>query len=551
MSFERLFLCARVYLGVLLALCLLIFSYLHIDRRVPAPRMYIVSVWQGGQRTARIAVASHPEHQLADAASAAGASLVIEDVLDDGPVLSASPFLFGMSFVPGRDAIEARVRDKVAYATPDDLLKLGAYELFVPFGEFKVKFGVDPERAQTYLSSELGVSVEELRAEGRFRRLAVHRRVPGEPPTIWEVTPQNLRAAVIASGRYLARIVRPDGTFRYEINAATGEDTPEYNLPRHAGTTWYLAQAAGYSRHPAMRRAVRQAADYLTGDRWVDCGKHKCITEGDQADLGSSALALLALVELVETGISPELTPHVSELAAFLRSQQRPDGEFKHLYDRVNNQAIDVQFLYYSGEAAFALSRAHRVTSDPRDLDAASRALARLVEKPWWYIGWRYYWPAEHWTCHALDDLWDRAPDHKALRFCLDWQEFVRDTAIYGREAAPEYEAGATSGAFVPPQIIVSASRMEAAVATLAAAQTSNSNIPRDEVEKLEAGIRATLAFMMRFQFVPGPAHLMPDPATMHGAFPTSETDLRVRIDNPQHVGTGLLEYLRILNARR
>lgn len=549
MSPRQLLTCVRIYVGALFVLSLSIYSYLHIARNSNVPREHIVSVWQGGERKARVAVASEPEKQLAKAAAEPGSTRVIEDVVDEGPVLSSSAFLFGMSFVPGRDAIRATLDGRVAYATPDDLLKLGAYELFVPFGEFKVKFGVDPDRAQQFLAKELGVSVETLRAEASFRRLAIHRRVPGEPPTIWEVTEENLRASVLASGRYLARSVRPDGTFRYEVNGATGEDTPEYNIPRHAGATWYLAQAAVYSRDRNMRRAVRLAVNYLMSQQWADCGEHKCITDQEQADLGSSALSLLALVELVEGGISPELTPQVAALADFIRSQQRPDGEFKHLYNRATNTPIDVQFLYYSGEAAFALARAHRVTHDPRDLDAASRALSRLVEKPWWYIGWRYYWPAEHWTCHALDELWDRAPNHKALRFCLDWQEFVRDTAIHDREAAPEYEAGATGGAFVPPQIIVSASRMEAAVATLAAAQAAQ--LPKAELERLESGIRSTLAFMMRFQFTPGPAHLMPDPEAMHGGFPTSETDLRVRIDNPQHAGTGLLEYLRILKARR
>lgn len=549
MSVRQLLLCVRVYVGVLLVLSFAIYGYLHLDRKEDTSREYVVSVWKGGERTARVVVASEPEQQLGEAAAEEGATRVVEDVIDEGPVLSAAPFLFGVSFVPGRDGVRATLQGRAAYATPDDLLKLGAYELFFPFGEFKVKFGVDPERTQEFLAKELGISVEQLRAQASFRRLAIRRRVPGEPPPIWEVTPKNLRAAVLASGRYLARIVRPDGTFRYEINAATGEDSLDYNIPRHAGATWYLAQAAAYSRDRSMRSAVRLAANYLLSHLWVDCGENKCIAEQERADLGSSALTLLGLVELVDGNIMPELTPQVAALADFIRSQQRPDGEFKHLYNRVENKPIDVQFLYYSGEAAFALARAHRVTHDPRDLDAASRALARLVEKPWWYIGWRYYWPAEHWTCHALDELWDRAPNHKALRFCLDWQEFVRDTAIHGREAAAEYEAGATSGAFVPPQIIVSASRMEAAVATLAAAQAAA--ISSAELAQLETGVRATLAFMMRFQFTPGPAHLMPDPDTMHGAFPTSETDLRVRIDNPQHVGTGLLEYLQLLNARR
>jgi len=545
-SFERLFFGFRLYLGVLFGLSWLLYLSLHIDRQ--SPQKYIVSVWQGGARRARAVVTSNPEAALPEAAAAAGATRVIEDVLGEGPVLFTSPFLFGMSFVPGRDAIEVSFRDRVAHATPDDLLKLGAFELFLPFGEFKVKFGVDAARAQALLARELGVSVQELLAEGRFRRLAIHRRIPDAPPEIFEVTPDTLRASVIAAGRYLARGVGPDGTYRYEVNGATGEDALDYNLPRHAGATWFLGEAAAYSRDRNMRRAVRLAANYLTTKQWADCGTHKCITDNDRADLGSSALALLALVELVESGISPELTPHVAELADFLRSQQRPDGEFKHLYDRAANTAIDVQFLYYSGEAAFALARAHRVTGDPRDLSAASHALSRLVEKPWWYIGWRYYWPAEHWTCHALDELWDRAPNHKALRFCLDWQEFVRDTAIYGREAAREYEAAATSGPFVPPQIIVSASRMEAAVATLSAARAAQ--IPAKEIDVLERGLRDTLAFMMHFQFMPGPTHLMADPEAMHGGFPTSETDLRVRIDNPQHAGTGLLEYLRLLKAR-
>ncbi|HET9933703.1 MAG TPA: hypothetical protein VFQ35_23520, partial [Polyangiaceae bacterium] len=134
MSPQKLLTSLRIYVGVLFALSLAIYSYLHIARKEGAPREYIVSVWRGGARQARVVVAADPEKQLGDAASEPGASLVIEDVIDEGPVLSSSPFLFGMSFVPGRDAIRAALGGRVAYATPDDLLKLGAYELFVPFG---------------------------------------------------------------------------------------------------------------------------------------------------------------------------------------------------------------------------------------------------------------------------------------------------------------------------------------------------------------------------------------------------------------------------------
>jgi len=257
---------------------------------------------------------------------------------------------------------------------------------------------------------------------------------------------------------------------------------------------------------------------------------------------------LLAVVELVEGGILPEFMPVVHQLADFLRSQQRPDGEFKHFYDRVKDEPVDQQVLYYTGEASFALARAYRLTKDPRDLDAASRALAHLVDYPAWYIGWHYFWGAEHWTCHALGALWEHAPNPKALDFCLQWHEAVRNTAIWDREANPEYDGATSAGPFVPPALVGTATRMEAAVSTLRVAKVAG--VPAAEVERLENGIKAGLAFLMRFQFEPGPAQVMRAPGMLRGGIPTTTTDFRVRIDNPQHAGTGLIGYLKVLEAQ-
>jgi hypothetical protein len=385
-----------------------------------------------------------------------------------------------------------------------------------------------------------------LLARASFRRVAMRRRLPTEALPKIEITPDTLRASAVGAGRYLARAVGGDGKFRYEIDGATGEDSADYNLPRHAGATWYLAEVAAFSGDRQMKAAARRAARYLVEHHLLDCGARRCIATDARADLGSSALGLLAFTKLVDSGVAPEFADEVAQLADFLRSQQRDDGEFQHLYDRVEKHPIDVQLLYYTGEAAFALSRAHHVTNDIHDLIAAKRALARLVEPPFWYIGWRYYWGAEHWTCHALADLWDRAPNPKALEFCLDWQEFVRNTAVYGREPSPEYDGASTSGPFVPPQLVVSSCRLEAGVATLSAARRAKL-APR-ELERLEFGVRGMISFLLRSQFLPGPTHLMPEPDAMNGAFPASETDFHVRIDYPQHAAIGILDYLE-LNA--
>ena len=46
-----------------------------------------------------------------------------------------------MSFVAARDGVQASIDGRSAYATPDDLIKLGAYNSSLSFGDFKLKFG--------------------------------------------------------------------------------------------------------------------------------------------------------------------------------------------------------------------------------------------------------------------------------------------------------------------------------------------------------------------------------------------------------------------------
>jgi len=43
----------------------------------------------------------------------------------------------------------------------------------------------------------------------------------------------------------------------------------------------------------------------------------------------------------------------------------------------------------------------------------------------------------------------------------------------------------------------------------------------------------------------------MPNPNLMRGGVPASDTDLKVRIDYPQHAGTAWLNYLRQTEARQ
>jgi hypothetical protein len=539
-----------LYVALLFCASFVLKQALGVERK-REPLQSIVTFWTSGQRRARMVVpggkdaARRIDEALKKTPRPGRVVGVVEDVIDESPLLSKNSFLFGASFVPGRDGVEVKYDERVAYATVDDLLAHKAYDHPLVIGPIRLQLGVDAEAVWDLFARELRVSTAELLEHGEFHRLAMRRRVPPEPDP--KLSRETLRDGAVNAGRYLARAVRADGTYRYEVNAVDDHENEGYNWPRHAGATWYLAESALYAQEPAMLDAMERAARRLAEGALVGCGEHRCIADGDRADLGSSALGLLALSEIAQGGRMPELMPVIRDLAAFIRSQQRPDGEFMHFYDRKENHPVDVQVLYYTGEAAFALGRAARLTHDQKDVDAAARALDRLVTYPAWYVGWHYYYGAEHWTCHALEELWERAPNPKALRFCIDWQAMVYDTAIWGREASPEYDGGTSAGPFVPPAIVGTATRMEAAVATLRVAKIAG--VSRSDLQALQTAVDAGLAFLLRFELNPGPTEIMVNPGMARGGFPNTPTDLTVRIDYPQHAGTALIGYLKQLEA--
>jgi hypothetical protein len=228
---------------------------------------------------------------------------------------------------------------------------------------------------------------------------------------------------------------------------------------------------------------------------------------------------------------------------------QRPDGEFMDEYDVAKRQPIDKQFPYFAGEASFALSREHRLTGEQESLTAASRALAHLVGPAWHFFGDRYYFGEEHWTCQAMDDLYDRAPDAKALDFCLRWVANSRKMEQHAGEAIFDVDGAVGVGPLLAPRITMVASRAEAGMATLEAAIHARS--PSAEIAAIDLQMRRSLALLVRRQLTPGPAHLFADPGAVLGGMPGSEVDLQIRIDYVQHAGSALMRYLELAEELR
>lgn len=516
-----------------------------------AEAMTVESAWRGGERVARNL---RGPRQGRSVALVTDVTLVEERVVGRGPLVSDGP-LFALGLVAGRDGVKATLDGRIAFATVDDLLHAQAYDHGTTFFDPSLGLGVHRATVMWLLAKDLRVDVGEVEKRATFERVRFERRVASGPPPAARLTKENLARADVMTGvreaaHYLARIVDDAGAYRYLVDAPTDKTIPGYNWPRHAGATFFLAQAAAVLDDPDVRYAAIRAASHMRDDVLVTCGKERCIADWEQADVGSNALALIAFSELARTGADASYLPTVKALAGFLRGQQREDGELMHMFDRPSGKPVDVQYLYFTGEAALALARAHAVTHDPRDLEAARRALRHLVSKGWSFFGSRYYWSEEHWTCQALDELWERAPDPEALAFCSRWHTYQR-ALQQGEDDSPFDGDGSFGvGPVVTPRLTPAASRGEAAGATLAVVRRLRpaGAAPSAEELALDDELSRAIAFLLRHQLVPGraPMHLFPAPDVVRGALPGSSVDLQLRIDYGQHAGSAMVRWLEL-----
>jgi hypothetical protein len=543
---------ARVLWWYALALCvsaLCIRAIMHLDPQRAPTATRIVSVWKGGERVAR-AIVHDDSLPSTDACDPGACTRIVERVVDQGPLPTAPPLLFALSIAAGRDGIAVELGDRKLYLTPDDLLAQQASQTGARVGSLELRVGLDdPAELLDRIASELEVGRAELLARARLSRFIVRRE--DATAELWPLRaartealrPAMLEQAVRSAAEYLARNQTEAGRFVYQIDAVRGIDLPGYGWPRHGGTTLMLAEVAARTHDPKLTAAALRGGQLVQRELSVECGPDRCIGDSNRVDAGSAALTLLAYVEL-ERGVSgAAFDADIRALAKFLRSLQRPDGEFMHVYDRKRRRPIDVQLPFYTGEVVLALARAYRLTHDPADLRAASAGLAHLVRRSLFQN--RYQYGTEHWTCQALEELWEFAPDRAALAFCLDYQAFNRQYQVGAHSEFGDYEGGFAPNPFSPPRITPTGSRTEGAVATLSTAIAAG--VSPATIRELTRQVRRSLAFLLRFQLRPGPRHLLRDPERVVGGMPGSPTDLSIRIDYQQHVAGAMLRYLRLL----
>ncbi|HUJ63359.1 MAG TPA: beta-L-arabinofuranosidase domain-containing protein [Kofleriaceae bacterium] len=465
---------------------------------------------------------------------------------------------------PGVEGVGATALGKTVYLLPYELVELKLVAAKRPseaMPDFAV--GLDLPRLTTILGTRAGrqgviapSSLFRFRSDAFVERAADQR--PGAPlplvrglPPAPPVTARTLRDAALAGGHYLVDHLAPSGRYIYEHDVTTGTQTDParggaYSMPRHAGTTYFLAQLYRITREPWLREPIERAIAHLVdlvaaghcGGTLPDGTAYDCVLDRGEttAQLGSTALAVVALAEYQRATGDPRYLPLAQKLVAFILFMQRADGSFRHVFDPRTKQPDDkAQQLYYSGESALALARMYEITGDPRYAAAAERALDWLVDWYDFFLG-GFFYGEEHWTCIAAEAIWPAVKSEKYREFCDGYATFSRgEQPQPGDDPDLDDLAGAYNVTpFVMPYNTPSGSRTEAMISTYQLELDHGAPDPR-----VRAQIRLALQYLLGQQ-------LRPDSdfaaiGDVDGGIPASAIERTIRIDYVQHVCSAMI----------
>ena len=560
------------------------------DRRLPGRGPVTAQIWLDGLMRGRVdgygdtlaaavdsaasLIPQHPSLSRLPIEDRRRARIKVDVVSGRGELEMRFPLLDLVTVHPGIDGIGVAVDGTEHVLLPDELVTLGALTRKKPFPMIPdFALGLDLAKLDQVLAGRAGLKgnwkkkVEaEWTAKPRryfrvrsdaFVELPFDRRGGAAPlPLVRGIpvedvpmpTKQVLRDAALEGARYLVAHLEGTGRYIYEVNLATGAKKGGYSIPRHAGTTYFLAEIYRITKEEWLREPIERAFEHLKD--LIDAGGCKgtlpsgepfaCVVDkgGKTADMGSSALAVVALAEYQRATGERTYEPMARELSAWILMMQKADGNFRHKYDIPNARPDDeTMLLYFTGEAALAMARMHEITGEARYRDSAERALD-------WLVGWYdffaggFLYGEEHWTCIASEAAWPAIQKQKYLDFCNGYARFLRAQQAEPGDfpSQPDLVGAYNVTPFVMPNNTPAGSRTEATISTY------QLGVHHGEPEPaILRQIVLALAYTLRQQVRPENDFAVAAKANGLGGVPGSPIDRGVRIDYVQHVCSAMI----------
>jgi hypothetical protein len=275
---------------------------------------------------------------------------------------------------------------------------------------------------------------------GGLRALVVQAEQCGDP------SQSELRDAAGLAVDWLVRNQRSTGQWMYRYDRDADAELAGYNLPRHAGVTMSLEQAANAglpqsdAAAAAADRGIEWALDNVyTGPGWLafDTGR------AERFGTGATGLLTAALVMRRERTGDDRYDDVMQQFGAFMTAMTTERGQVYGAYDRVREAPVpDSWSRYFTGEIFWALTMLDRVFPDAGYGDTATRIAHYIATERREVEGYRPDLP-DHWTAYAFATL-SSSPDWELPDEFLPYVR--RQMGIFSTEI--RYESQRTNSAF-------------------------------------------------------------------------------------------------------
>jgi len=356
-------------------------------------------------------------------------------------------------------------------------------------------------------------------------------------------SPGDLLSSAVGGGNYLTNAVREDGRFVYSYQPATDKESDAYNILRHTGTVYAMADLYQLTGDPRLLAALDRALDYLRRQIQkcqINGIFENCIVEQGETKLGGNGLAVLAFSQYMQATGTRDLLDETRSLARWIVATQSASGQFMiHKVHLASGETTDFVSDYYPGEAIYGLARLYQLDKNDQWLSAASKG-AR------WLAADRIQGKAQneiehdHWLLLGLDELQHINPDPAYMDAAIR----IADAIIVSQNLEPEF-ADWFGGFYKPPRSTPNATRAEG---LLAAYRVTRDYGTKAQSERILRAARNSIAFQLGTQFQPESAMYFSDPQRILGGFHQSLTDFEIRNDYVQHNISSILALYRSLS---
>lgn len=373
------------------------------------------------------------------------------------------------------------------------------------------------------------------------------------PSTTQAVDPAALRSGIEMAGHYLIRVCDSNGRFEYLRHPDPFVRVkPSYNILRHAGTMYALADYHRWSGNDAALAAIERASGFMRSRcvRSVEGAQGAMAVwsgpgiDGDggvpRAKLGGSGLGLVGLASL--ESIKPGSVPleEMRALGRFILFLQREDGYFvKGFTPSEGGKDEDWQSLFYPGEAALGLCMLSDLDGDARWRDAALRAIKHLAITRKGEVAP----PADHWALIATARLLaggdkGTGPGDRALLLAHARQICLG--ILQDKDPTDDHPVARGSWS-LDGRTTPTAIRLEGLLSVLDLVSEGDAPLRAAMLASVEQGV----AFLLRSQIRSGPlAGGIPKSPLQDG--PSRDASAaEVRIDYVQHALSAFLGYAR------